>query len=195
MAATPRVSGTAIAVARCPCGNPGVAPEREPREETEHAQGGQVVKSPRLIILSLAAIALMVGCGKSSTPTSSSPESPLDTSPPAVPEQVALSVDPYSAGGVLTWSPSPSPDVARYEVYEYCPDPTRDNSYCVVFASDGLVTRWVVPPVSTNTVKWYRVRALDEKGNASSLTPIQSFLVMATPRIDPTGPTRVPFDN
>ena len=77
------------------------------------------MKSPRFILLSIAAIALLAGCGKSSSPVNAvPPESPtLDTTPPPVPTGFCVTSDPSTGAESIVWNASSAPDLAKYEVY------------------------------------------------------------------------------
>src|ERR1044071_8054608 len=81
----------------------------DPLSVPENLEGGLVVKFNSSILLSLAAVAMLSGCGSSSNPVSSVPD--LDTTPPPSPANLAVQYDAKSQRQMLTWSPSSAPDL------------------------------------------------------------------------------------
>ena len=135
------------------------------------------MKSPSSIFLSLAAVALLAGCGKSSKPVSAVPDAgtpTLDTTPPPVPEGLSVTSDPVSGSERIVWSPSAAPDVAKYQVYVYSPDPSREDSYVLRMEIEGKSTQYDLNAVSSPTTQFFRVRAVDGSGNLSGLSPALS---------------------
>jgi len=144
------------------------------------------VKFPRLIILSLAVIALLGGCGSSNEPTGVRAPT-LDTAPPPAPEGLSATIDPAVPSAVLKWAPSTDPEVVGYEVYEYAPDPTRENAFVLADALEGGTTSWNLPGVTKVTVKYFRVSAVSKNGEHSALsTPCKVTLQ--------PGRSRLPFE-
>jgi len=148
------------------------------------------VKSPRFILLSIAAIALLAGCGKSSSPVNAvPPESPtLDTTPPPVPTGFCVTSDPSTGAESIVWNASSAPDLAKYEVYVYSPDPSRDESFVYLTTVSNDVTSYTLDPVSSATTLFYRLRAVDASGNRSAATSTVSVsLAPASISRDPDG--------
>jgi hypothetical protein len=142
------------------------------------AQGGQVVKSlrhvvPLLVLLALAA--LLAGCSKNSTPTG---VSPLDEAPPAAPTQIASAPDLSSASVRLVWNASTSANVAGYEVYQYSPDPSRENAYLMIGRTDAATTSLSLPGVSEPVSLTYRLRSVSGSGIRSEWSEIATILVV-----------------
>jgi hypothetical protein len=124
------------------------------------------VKFSRFVVVSLAAAALLgaMGCGNSSDPTSANPN--LDSNAPPTPAGLQLvSVPEYNE---LAWEASTAPDVARYQVYEYQPDPSRDNAYVMI--GETTTASYRLPFDDGGTETFYRVRAVDESGNRSAMS-------------------------
>jgi len=96
------------------------------------------VKFNRFVLVSLAAVALLSGCGKSTSPTGVTSNN-LDTTPPPTPDGMTVVVDSNSGRQQLVWSPSSAADLARYQVYIYSPDPSRDHSFVLARGRPGSV--------------------------------------------------------
>ena len=94
------------------------------------------MKFNRFVLVSLAAAALLSGCGKSTSPTGVTSNN-LDTTPPPTPDGMTVVVDSNSGRQQLVWSPSSAADLARYQVYIYSPDPSRDRRAFVISDHDG----------------------------------------------------------
>jgi len=122
------------------------------------------VKFTRSTLAILAAVAMvgLYGCGKSAEPTSVSPS--LDGTPPSAPEgfSFAATTSYYR----LAWSPSPDADVAKYQVYLYQPDPSRDNSYVMI--GETTTSDFALPASISGIEAYFRVRAVDQTGNRSA---------------------------
>jgi hypothetical protein len=114
---------------------------------------------PTLVALSLAA--LLSGCGQTSTPTG---VTALDETAPAAPSQLAKQDDTATPSGWLTWEPSTSANVASYEIYQYSPDPSREDAYLLVGQTDAATTRYALPVTSTPLTVYYRLRAVSTAG-------------------------------
>jgi hypothetical protein len=117
-------------------------------------------------IAALAAVVLIgaYGCGNSAQSTNAGPN--LDSSAPAAPAGLSLvSIPEYNE---ITWTASASADVANYQVYEYLPDPSRDNSYVMIgeSASPSFRLEWS----DEASERFYRVRAVDQAGNRSGFS-------------------------
>jgi len=127
------------------------------------------VKFNRFVLVSLAAAALLSGCGKSTSPTGVTSNN-LDTTPPPTPDGMTVVVDSNSGRQQLVWSPSSAADLARYQVYIYSPDPSRDNSFVLAGETDAHTSTFYLPVVNRTTSFVYRVGALDQSGNRSALS-------------------------
>ena len=127
------------------------------------------MKFNRFVLVSLAAAALLSGCGKSTSPTGVTSNN-LDTTPPPTPDGMTVVVDSNSGRQQLVWSPSSAADLARYQVYIYSPDPARDNSYVLAGETDAHTAVFDLPVVNRRTSFYYRVGAVDESGNHSTLS-------------------------
>ena len=116
-------------------------------------------------IMAAAALVSLYGCGTSSNVTGLAPTT-LDTTPPSVPEDLDLTT--YSEVNILTWAPSTDADVAGYRVYQYLPDPGRDNAYVYL----GQTSQPSMPVVSSSTdvVCSFRVKSIDATGNESAFS-------------------------
>lgn len=135
------------------------------------------MKHGRSIVLALVAIALIAGCGKSTSPTS---VSNLDTTPPPTPTNLRAWNDGtghYS----LTWSPSSAADLAGYEVWQCVPGSDVYTQTATLTAGSATCA---LPVVSATTDIEYRVRAYDTTGNRSAYS--QSLVTELQPT-DPTG--------
>lgn len=128
------------------------------------------MKSLRVILLSFATIAIISGCGKSSSPTSAVPS--LDSTPPVTPESMSITYDQVTRNKILKWAPSTSADLAGYQLYFYSPDPSRDNSFMLIAETDAGTTQYEIPAVSLPNTHFYRVRSVDTAGNRSGFSPI-----------------------
>ncbi len=128
------------------------------------------MKLARIMLATLAAVALvsMYGCGKSASPTGVSQT--LDSTPPSAPETVALMTAPE--GNDLTWAPSTASDLAGYQVYQYQPDPSRDNAYVMIGQSTTNSFR-----LTMTGSEVFRVRAVDTSGNLSAYSSEFSTMV------------------
>lgn len=121
------------------------------------------MKLARTMFATLAAVALMsaYGCGKSASPTSATGS--LDTTPPGAPEGLAMmSVPEFNE---LTWTPSTASDLATYQVYQYQPDPSRDNAYVLLGETTSPSFRLTMTGDGA-----FRVKAVDTSGNRSAFS-------------------------
>jgi len=133
------------------------------------------VKFTRSTLAILAAVAMvgLYGCGKSAEPTSVSPS--LDGTPPSAPEgfSFAATTSYYR----LAWSPSPDADVAKYQVYLYQPDPSRDNSYVMI--GETTTSDFALPASISGIEAYFRVRAVDQTGNRSAYSDVYGATIPA----------------
>jgi hypothetical protein len=112
-----------------------------------------------LVALSLAA--LLSGCGQNSTPTG---VTTLDETAPAAPSALTKVNDAATPSGWLAWEPSVTATVASYEVYQYSPDPSREDAYLLVGQTDASTTRYALPASAEPLTVYYRVKAVSTAG-------------------------------
>ena len=122
------------------------------------------VATSTLAALALLACVGLYGCGNSSDVTNAAGS--LDSTPPPAPEGVSLNTVPEF--NELTWAPSAAADVASYQVYQYQPDPSRDNAYVMV--GQTTTPSLNLGRTSEATDTYYRVRAVDVAGNRSAFS-------------------------
>ena len=123
------------------------------------------MKSMRNISISLVALACMVaftGCSNNSTVTG--PSGTIDETPPPAPAGLTLSTQ--AEFHRLVWTPSAAPDVVGYEVYQYLPDPSRDNSFVMI--GESSENSLILTPNQEDVVAYFRVKAVDSSGNRSA---------------------------
>ena len=138
------------------------------------------MKFPRLILISIAALATVAalgGCGNETSPTGVAPS--LDTTPPPVPTGLSVWTDAVTGRDFVQWDASAAPDIAGYQVYEYSPSPTRDNAYVLAGDLAASQTSYTMPIVGEDTQMFVRVRAVDGSGNRSALSNSFSVTVHA----------------
>jgi hypothetical protein len=124
-------------------------------------------------LATIACVALLVGCG-SDSPTNVVPQ--LDSTAPPAPEGLSLTYTPEFYR--LDWALSAAPDVASYQVYEYAPDPTRENSYVLLGEVSATASSYNLPPVGEDKDTFFKVRAADQAGNRSAYSnPLGAHLV------------------
>ena len=125
------------------------------------------MKFNRLSMLSIAAIALLAGCGKSNSitnvPEDSAPT--LDTVAPTAPAGLST-----SGNYALVWDASSATDVEKYEVFRFSPDPSRLNAYEMVDVTTASHRRSSIVDDASGATHYYRVRAVDQAGNSSALS-------------------------
>ena len=112
-----------------------------------------------LVVLSLAA--LLSGCGQNTTPTG---VTTLDETAPAAPTEITKVASDAFPGGILTWQPSTSAGVAGYDVYQYLPDPTREDAYVLVAQTDASTTQYPLPLYYEVQTLYFRVKAVSGAG-------------------------------
>ncbi len=114
-----------------------------------------------LVLFALALITLVTGCGKSTAPTA---VTPVDEAPPAAPTEIARVADDVLPQGRLDWNPSPSANVAQYEIYLYQPSPDREDSYVLIGQTDAGTTDYPLPADIGNQTLFYRLKAVSPTG-------------------------------
>ena len=129
------------------------------------------VATPTLATLAFVACIGLYGCGNSSDVTNAA--GTLDSTPPPAPESISLNtVDRHHE---LTWAASAAADVAKYQVFRYMPDPTRENSYVMIGESTTPTLDLGRPAEETEA--YFRVRAVDQSGNRSAMSTEASVLL------------------
>jgi len=107
----------------------------------------------------------------------------FDRDPPAAPAlDVPRFVDAANERANLTWTISPVPDLARFEVHrgpnpDFVPDPRpcASSTTCVAELEKTARTAWVSVP-ATNATIWFRVRAVDDGGLAADSAAVGAVL-------------------
>ncbi len=134
------------------------------------------MKSIRIItVVSLCALALVAlsGCGKTTSPTSpTSTSGTSEPAPPAPPTNLDVVSETSTSIPMLTWSASPTSNVAGYEVYVFQPSPARDNAYQLLVAVDNTVTFYRLPGEYWNKVQYFKILAVDPSGNHSTFSSV-----------------------
>ena len=128
-----------------------------------------------LAILAALAMAGIFGCGTQSTPTSVNTN--LDGTAPQAPEDLGLTST--SSYYELTWTPSPDADVAKYRVYHYQPDPSRDNSYVLI--GETTTASFMFSGGLHEDNPSFCVRAIDNSGNASAYSAVFTASISNVP--------------
>ena len=119
-----------------------------------------------LVVTAAAVLALAsYGCGVGNNVAA--PTTALDSAPPQAPVGLAVAVD-ASNQRIVEWSANSESDLNGYQVYQYSPDPTRDNAYVLVATLAANQTSWPLPTVGAATTSWIKLRALDASGNRSA---------------------------
>jgi hypothetical protein len=137
---------------------------------------------PLTILMALMALtAMLSGCGAGSDPVT--PTAVLDDAPPQAP--TGLSGGQGTDGApTLEWNANAEPDLSAYQIYQYSPDPSRDNAYELVATVGAGSTEWTVPPASESGLVWFRMRAVDATGNRSAVSaaaPVMVFVGSSGP--------------
>lgn len=137
------------------------------------------------LAIAVALAAAICGCGAGSDPTA--PAAVTDNAPPQAPTGLAPGLSDISTP-VLEWSANSEPDLAGYQIYQYSPDPSRDNAYTLVGTVGSTVTEWQLPDVTETELAWFRLRAIDAAGNRSAVsTAAQVTLLAASSGSDAPG--------
>ncbi|MBI5709801.1 MAG: hypothetical protein HZC42_05755 [Candidatus Eisenbacteria bacterium] len=134
------------------------------------------MKSLRLTLPSLSAIAVAVllsGCGNDATPTG---VAPVDSAPPAAPTALGVDTDQGTGAQSLVWEASTSPSVTGYQVFVYSPSPARDNAYVLMGATSASTTSFPLPGVAITELQFYRVRALAGSVNGTLSNALEATL-------------------
>jgi len=137
-----------------------------------------------LVVTAAAVLALAsYGCGVGNNVAA--PTTQIDSAPPQAPVGLAEAVD-ASNQHVVQWTANSESDLGGYQVYQYSPDPGRDNAYELVATLSAAQTTWTLPTSSSATTSWIKLRALDQSGNRSAeSSALQVTLFPAPTGIDP----------
>jgi hypothetical protein len=84
----------------------------------------------------------------------------------------------------LTWNASTAADVAKYQIFQYSPDPTRDNSYVLVWENSSSSTAYTLDPTASVTTAFFKVLSVDGAGNKSSFSSALSVELSPPSRSD-----------
>ena len=116
--------------------------------------------------MATAAVAItLAGCGSGNTPVT--PSAVIDSAPPQSPVGLRQNLNAASVR-VLTWNPNSEPDLGGYQIYQYSPDPSRDNAYVLVATLNAAAQEWPLPTDVGTVYTWVRMRAVDQFGNRSA---------------------------
>jgi hypothetical protein len=145
--------------------------------DQEIVEGGQV-KLNRLSLLLISAVAVLPGCGKSSSltnvPEDAAPT--IDTSAPAAPAGLAA-----NGHYALVWDASSAADVEKYEVFRFSPDPSRLDAYVMIDVTGASTRRSAIINDASAPTHYYRVRAVDEAGNTSAMSEALAVEMSSVP--------------
>ena len=108
-----------------------------------------------------ALVALLAGCGTTTSPTAVTPG---DTTSPSAPTSLSYSQD--RTGATLTWAPSTSGNVNSYVIFMYQPDPSQNMAFVQVGTS--LIAAWGVPVQYQTGTQYFRIQAVNNGGNHSA---------------------------
>jgi hypothetical protein len=138
------------------------------------AQGGLIVKSPKLVVPMLIALtlaAMLGGCSKNAIPTGVDPA--LDMAPPAIPAQITAEIEASTGSVALGWTASSSANAASYEIYQYSPNPKSTNAYVLVGQTDAATTTCSLSS-APQRIRYYRLRTVSSTGVKSELSAFVS---------------------
>jgi hypothetical protein len=139
-------------------------------ERPQSFSGGSPVKKS-LFVMAAAVLALTsYGCGAGNNPAA--PSTTLDSAPPQAP------VGLVQTNSTIQWTANSESDLDGYQIYQYSPDPDRDNAYVLEATLPASQTTWALPNADSPTTSWIKLRALDRTGNRSAeSTALQVSLV------------------
>jgi pectinesterase len=138
---------------------------RDGFERSQVVSGGSQVRKSLMSIAAAVIAFAIAGCGTGPDPVA--PNAVLDSAPPQAPLGLRQSVD-AAQHAVLEWNPNSESDLGGYQIYQYSPDPSRDNAYVLVATVSASTTTWAFPAVDEPLTTWMRMRALDAAGNRSA---------------------------
>src|SRR5215510_12443701 len=125
-----------------------------------------IVKSLRLLIAALfvsATVVSLTGCNSGGTESTS----PVDLSPPQAPTNFHSTTDASINRDWLVWDLSASANVAGYEIYSTS---SVGGSSTLVATVDATTTDFILPIVNSETMEYYRVRAIGTNNVPSAFT-------------------------
>lgn len=119
------------------------------------------------LVVAAGVATFLMGCGSSSV---TGVPTPNDSAPPDAPTAVQLGADD-NGRAALVWAASTSPSVSGYEVYEYSPDPSRDNAYVLRSDANPSDQHFTLTTMAPSSSAIFRVRAVSASGVHSAFTP------------------------
>ena len=122
----------------------------------------------RLLIVALASVAILSGCGKSTDSVRVDPG--LDTSPMSTPVGLHYVAHEYTGNRYIEWSPVANGSLAGYHVYQYLPAPDRDNSYEMIGEVINPAVRFQLPEGPVGTTLTVRVTSVSSSGKTSAMS-------------------------
>jgi gliding motility-associated-like protein len=103
-----------------------------------------------------------------------------DIDPPVAPLFTMVSVQPETGKTTLNWNPSPSPDVAKYVVYNY----KNGEGFAIDTIRSPYTVTYIYPgSLSSYISESYVIAAIDSSGNISPLSN-ELRTIYSTPLID-----------
>jgi hypothetical protein len=122
----------------------------------------------RLLIVALASVAMLSGCGKSTDSVRVDPG--LDTSTPATPVGLHYVANEYDGTRYIEWNAVGAGDLAGYQVYAYNPTPDRDNAYEMIGQVINPANRYQLPDAPVGTTLTVRVTSYNNGGKTSGMS-------------------------
>ncbi len=125
-------------------------------------------------LLFVVAALVTTGCGHDNT---SAPQNvyQLDEVPPLAPSAVGVA-DQFTTKFVLDWDDNTEADLVGYRVYEYEPDPDRENAYVLVSGSNLVDTSSMTLSGVAGTTYIFRITAIDDSDNESAWSDALTYL-------------------
>ena len=138
------------------------------------------MKSLRILLTSLAAVALVAmiaGCGKSTSPTSA--ETPVvDNAPPAAPTNLGVTINTGTGLATLHWDASTDANTHGYDIFAYSPAPDQDLSYTQIGQTDATTLTLPIPGGYQKGLQYFKIQASNTTGSHS---PYSALLQVALP--------------
>lgn len=132
----------------------------------------------RSLVFALATLGFVSGCG--STTNAVNVEPSLDTSAPGTPGTISTQFNGQLQRTRISWVASPAADVARYQIYSYDPDPSRNEAYTAYGETTASVTTLDMPYTEITRTMYVRIRAVDTAGNVSPFTAVVPVVLQAS---------------
>jgi hypothetical protein len=107
-----------------------------------------------------------------------------DFIPPPAPSGLTAEILPGNDKIALSWTITPTSDLASFRIERALSTPTTDAWQLVGTVQAGMPTTWIDTDATMETVRWYRVQAVDNSpyGNRSFFAgPVQAVLHDITP--------------